>query len=283
MSAHIITSEKIEKGACALLDIPPLTTASLAASAADRSSDCIIDKVYPGRPLVIGFNYFTQIDTYDFFGRLKKMEASIGVPFNRVFLRDSHCRWYQHGVVGLGESFLEVARHLARLIRLVRPSSVITLGQSMGGYAAVLFGLILQADRTVAFGPLSSLRSAQAIADDDLRWLPIFEELEAHPPPLLCSDPIDLAMKLPQRPVLHIVTGTNPVGLHGEANRDSIHLARYARIPEAHIHEYPQAWHEVVQWLIENGLIDRLLRQLIMDAPPLEAGSGQGSAARQAA
>lgn len=70
-----------------------------------------------------------------------------------LFVRDPLRAWYLRGIGASGHTFDSVVRRLESEIALIRPSKVITVGASMGAYAAVRAGLALRADVVLAFGP----------------------------------------------------------------------------------------------------------------------------------
>ncbi|MHC5544551.1 hypothetical protein ACYOEI_40490, partial [Singulisphaera rosea] len=156
--------------------------------------------------------------------------------------------------------------------RSIGPSEVITIGQSMGGYAAVLFGMLLNADRIVAFGPLSHLDPAEAERYGDRRFLPVMQQLRDDPPKSGYSDLVELGKALDYRGDLHVLFGTHPGiddGVSG--NLDALHAFRLARLPHVTLHPYPQSVHAVIQWLIDNKQIDDLLAGLLAAEPVASA------------
>ena len=71
-----------------------------------------------------------------------------------LFVRDVLRAWYLRGVGGDGgDSFAGVMAMLQDEIAALRPSRVVTIGSSMGGYAAVRAAIALRADAAVAFAP----------------------------------------------------------------------------------------------------------------------------------
>ena len=80
-----------------------------------------------------------------------------------IFVRDVLRAWYLRGVGGGGvgaggaeeaeDSFDGVMDLLRAEIAAVRPSRLVTIGSSMGGYAAVRAALALEADAALAFAP----------------------------------------------------------------------------------------------------------------------------------
>ena len=67
------------------------------------------------------------------------------LPVKRIFLRDHEQAWYHRGVRGAGNSVDEVAERLAQLFVQAKIDKVVMVGNSMGGYAALLFGNLLGA------------------------------------------------------------------------------------------------------------------------------------------
>lgn len=88
--------------------------------------------------------------------------GSVGNPFefmrslydkgaDTIFMRDRHCAWYQRGVVGVGPSTASVVGFVKGLTGPNR--RVVTLGNSMGGFAAILFGVLAGVDEVIAMAP----------------------------------------------------------------------------------------------------------------------------------
>ena len=261
-----------------LTDIPELTNASLELALLNPSVGCLIDRVYPCCPLIIGFGFadWKNLPRFDFFGRTKKLEDRSGITFNRLLLRDPLNAWYHRGVRGVGEDADEVVGTLRAVIRSIRPSRVITIGQSMGGYAAIMFGILLNADRIVAFGPLSYLNSRKARCDGDLRYLPAMNGLELDPPRSCYFDLPSLGKALDYRGTLHVIFGTYPGDDDGvSCHIDAMHAFRLARLARAELHPYPLSEHEVVKWLVEHQEMDDLLDRLLTQE---EEGAARGGA-----
>src|SRR4051812_4462141 len=109
---------------CYVGEMSSLTNESIEVARLDPRVGCLMDRVYPGRPLVIGFGFveWNSLPYFDFFNRVKKLEESTGLSFNRLLLRDPLNLWYQHGVPGMGRGVREVAACLRHLIQLVAPS-----------------------------------------------------------------------------------------------------------------------------------------------------------------
>jgi pimeloyl-ACP methyl ester carboxylesterase len=248
----------------ALTDLPALDNRRVKTS----SEDVLVDRVVLGEILVIAFG-FVSWDTrpdFDFYGRLKKLEQNSGRHINKILVRDSGNAWYHRRIDGLGTHPDETAEGLRALIREIRPSKVITIGQSMGAYAAVMYGLLLDAKQVLAFGPLSFLDPQQALLYHDRRWLSVMRDLAANPP---ASGYYDLQAlgraKAGALPEMHIIFGTKPdQGGKESVNLDAMHAQRLAAIDNCTLHPYPYSGHTVVQHLIDTKRINALLARLIM-------------------
>jgi pimeloyl-ACP methyl ester carboxylesterase len=275
--------DRISAAAPQLVDVPELTNAALDSAREDPEIGCLIDRVYPGRPLIIsfGFNDWQRMPNFDFFGRTKKLEKRFGITFNRLLIRDVANAWYHRGVPGLGAHVDEVAATLRSLVRAIRPSEVITMGQSMGGYGAIMFGMLLGADRIVAFGPQSHLDPSEAARYGDCRFLPVLEALQANPPKSAYIDLPQLGEALGYQGRLDVIFGTHPGHDDGNSgNLDAIHAFRLARLPNVSLSPYPESVHAVVQWLADHKQLDDLLAELLVPGPPIDEPAPVTSTAR---
>ena len=249
---------------------------------ATTGDDVLVDRIVPGAPLVIAFGFvsWTSRPAFDFYGRLRKLEQVSGQPLNKILVRDSGNAWYHRQIAGLGNHVDETAQALRELVRRIAPSTITTLGQSMGAYAAVMFGLLLDAQQIVAFGPLSFLDVQQARLYHELRWLPVMESLAQDPP---FSAYYDLAAlcraRATEHTQLHLVFGTRPDAANSGAsasesvNLDAMHAQRLAAFGRCTLHPFPQSGHAVVQHLIDtkriNGVLASCILGLTLEAEPM--------------
>lgn len=240
---------------------------------ATTGDDVLVDRIVPGAPLVIAFGFvsWTTRPAFDFYGRLRKLEQASGQPLNKILVRDSGNAWYHRRIAGLGSHVDETAQALRELVRRIAPSHVSTVGQSMGAYAAVMYGLLLDAQQIVAFGPLSFLDVQQARLYHELRWLPVMESLAQDPP---LSGYYDLAAlcraRATEHTQMHLVFGTRPdvanlgASASESVNLDAMHAQRLAAFGRCTLHPYPQSGHAVVQHLIDTQRINGLLAACIL-------------------
>jgi hypothetical protein len=74
-----------------------------------------------------------------------------------LFLNSSDNDFYQRGIPGVTASIDETAEWIRRIASSLHVDTIRTFGGSSGGYAAALFGALLNADAIYAFGPLFDL------------------------------------------------------------------------------------------------------------------------------
>jgi len=88
--------------------------------------------------------------------------------YNQYFFRDKNQSWYHHGLEGIANNIDEFIENL----KLITTSydKVIFIGNSMGGYAAVLFGVLLKVDKIIAFSPQTFIDKYRRIFYQDNRW-----------------------------------------------------------------------------------------------------------------
>lgn len=259
-------------------DVPALTAAAVASANRDPRVGCLIDRVEPGCPLIVSFAFadWNATPSFDFFEQTKTLEQNTGIRLNRILLRDVENAWYHRGVPGLGTHVDEVAATLRMIIRTIAPSEVITVGQAMGGYAAIMFGMLIGARRIVAFGPLSHLDPDELARLGDRRYLGAVEQLRAEPPRTPYFDLLPLAEALNYQGAVHVVFGTDPgVDDSASGHLDAVHAFRLAQAANVTLHPSPDAEHAVVKWLIDHGQIDDLLARLLLPATAPMTAAGE--------
>jgi hypothetical protein len=110
------------------------------------------------------------------FGGLNK--KALGIPpfeflnsltswFPRIdkkFYIDIHQCWYQKGIHGFSTNVEETVVYLKKVIKPYK--RVVFIGTSAGGYAAILFGSLLNVDKVVAFVPQTIVKNHSAKFND---------------------------------------------------------------------------------------------------------------------
>src|SRR5436190_16180818 len=127
----------------------------------------------PGSPtLVVAFaglkGFLGGYPAFEF----RKTLSSVDVK--SAFLRDHYSAWYHRGVVDVGPDIDAVAERLRALGR--EADRMVMIGNSAGGYAALLFGALFGCEAHV-FSPQTFIDPDMLHAAGDHRWDPELEVL----------------------------------------------------------------------------------------------------------
>lgn len=242
-------------------------------------ADVLLEDFYPQRPLIISFAFvdWNGSPGFDFFGRIKKLELACGQPINKIYLRDRTPSWYQHGVRGLGACVPDVAENLNTILHHLRPSRIVMIGQSMGAYGALLFGLLLRASQIVTFGGLSAIDARMTESWNDHRYLSTFKNIQQQGAPQNYLDLLPLLRDGKvhgHRPRIDIYFGTFPSDVaspsevalnHGAVHVDALHAERIAAAyPNCRLHPHPEVGHLIAQHLVDTKEMDAILRRHVL-------------------
>lgn len=88
-----------------------------------------------------------------------------------LFIKDVFKCWYQLGVDGLGVSLQDTIDFIAEFIKPYK--NTVFIGNSMGGYIAILCGLSIEHTNVVAISPQIYLKNDEVL--NDYRWESYFE------------------------------------------------------------------------------------------------------------
>ena len=117
------------------------------------NTSCLKIKGETNETLVVSFagyniNYGTMIRSeFEFVNFFNKNFTNI----NRHFYNDIHKTCYHDGILGISKSIDETVAYLSK--EITNYKNVIFVGVSSGGYAAILFGSLLNVTNVVAFTP----------------------------------------------------------------------------------------------------------------------------------
>jgi len=89
---------------------------------------------------------------------------------HKLFVRDLRQTWYQRTPELSDPSVNGMAEYLRNVINSVEPEDVRFIGNSMGGYAAILYCCLLGRGEAVAFSPQTFVSPKLKLAHRDFRW-----------------------------------------------------------------------------------------------------------------
>ena len=248
------------------IQTPTLTNEDVSSSQASY----LFDFQGEGEILVISFGFYAYdaIPNFDFFGRLKKIELLTGKKINKLLLRDKSNSWYHYGIEGLGNDVDETVASLKRIIKQIKPSKVVTIGQSMGAYAAIMFGSLLNVDKVLAFGTLAFFNSKRTELSGDTRWLGIMQEVEKNPPKVFYNDLCKLVEENDKSTKISIYYGIG-VSLKDISNNEGVHLDTmhsmlFEKYPNVTLKPYPSD-HVIIEYLRKNHKLNAALIKELFD------------------
>lgn len=197
-----------------------------------------------------GFVHRLSIRVYEFF------EATKDAGYSRILLRDKYRVWYHHGIDRKRRDFPALFAYLKSEIAQLKPSTVICLGTSAGGYAATVVGHHIRADYVHAFAPDTLLdinlsSCIKGISSARYRWprWKLLMSRRARP------EFFDLAK------LLKNYNGKTVYYIHHCSNtrRDAQGAARLADLPGVVSMPYSCNTHQVALFLARSGFLPKIL------------------------
>ena len=195
-----------------------------------------------------------RIAPFEFFNLTKD------VLVKKIYVRDLKQSWYHATLPGIADSphgtVDGVAGHLRKLIKQQRPRKVVCVGNSAGGYAALLFGCLIGAHVVHAFAPQTYIDKAGRKRNGDSRWEGA-QIRNAHNSKTRREGYFDLRGFLPLRK-----TGTKyHIHYQSGSRVDRGHAERMRRVPRVVLHSYSEGGddHYLVVHLKKSGVLKRIL------------------------
>lgn len=167
--------------------------------------------------------------------------------FGVLLLTDREKNHFENGIFGYAESLPQLAAKLARFAEAEGYGSILTLGTSMGGLAALRAGRLLDATRAISIGGRFAWHIGRLAGTETARPIPAFD--------LLCGC---------------VASETLCINLFGEHNSDDVrHAAALSRmLPSSRAIAVPIAEHNPINRCFELGRLDAFYRELFSPAEP---------------
>jgi hypothetical protein len=171
---------------------------------------------------------------------------------NRVFIRDLSQSWYHMGLPGLSNDIDSTANYLKQLIQRYSPSETILVGNSMGGFAAILFASLVQNCRAIAFAPQTFISPQKRFANSERRWKK--ETYGTYLKTLFKKKYFDLSQ---------LDTNTSDwqadIIVSAGHKRDMAHALNVQNFPQVTVHQYNCKRHRIVKVLRDQGELAQIL------------------------
>ena len=104
---------------------------------------------------------YGNLPRYEFVNFLNKYYPHV----TKQYYLDKTCKWYHSGINQETQNIIESIDFLKNQIKNYTKHKVIFIGSSSGGYAAILFGSLLNVDTVIAFRPQTIINEAYEYND----------------------------------------------------------------------------------------------------------------------
>lgn len=206
-----------------------------------------------------GINQGMGMPPFEFF----QMASSF--PVKRLFFRDVKQAWYHCGLNGAGDDISAIARFIASEIEQQKPRHTVAVGNSMGGFAAILFGALTGVSHVLAFSPQTFIAPLTLLRHRDFRWprriWRAYWSREKRP----CHD-------LKRVLQTHSIRACD-IHFSERSPLDSIHARHLAACGNVTLHSYPEGGHRLIQHLKRSGQLSPLVSTALgstgAGAPPV--------------
>ena len=186
--------------------------------------------------------------------------STAGLRVKRLFVRDLHQAWYHLGIPGHGDGLPSSAQSLLALAHEHGARRIVLVGNSAGGYAALVYGVLMGADVAIAFAPQTVVDTAVLAAWDDHRWDAEMAALHAsggyEPAWGDLRDALPAARALPSA---RAGATAYEVYFDPAYEPDRLHAERVAAVPGLRLHERGGE-HDLVRRMRASGELERVLR-----------------------
>lgn len=180
-----------------------------------------------------------------------------GANTNRIFFKDVDFSFYHRGLKGHTVGLDDTQEFVQGLVEELGGKRVVTVGNSAGGFGAILFGARLGAEMVHAFSPVTRIRLLPRILDRDPRNLlsDLRFYLTYRGDKVEDLNDIGLGKCKGTAFFVHYCRGSRLDSLHAKLLRPSRNIKRL---------EYPCSDHRVARYLKDR---DYLLRLIDADTP----------------
>lgn len=202
--------------------------------------------------LLVSFGGIQQglgIPVFEFFNSMSD------IPCDKIFLRDFNQAWYQKGVDSEIDHIDKIIDYLKDKISKNQYDKICFIGNSMGGYAAILFGSILNVDCVISFAPQTFIDKFNRFINIDRRWRSQLSKV--HNFQDNNKEYFDLKEYLSQNQAYETELNIYYSAKH---RLDKKHAERLKRIKNVRLHPIREGGHGVVKTVRDNGELKSLIQ-----------------------
>jgi len=220
----------------------------------EKSEKGILTDFHGSKNLLVTFGGIQQgigIPVFEFFNSVKDIDC------DKIFIRDFNQTWYQKGVDKDIDTLDKLVNYLQETIAKHDYKRICFMGNSMGGYAAILFGTLLNIDKVIAFAPQTFIGKWDRLFNNDRRWRKQMSRIYAFKGKR--PEYFDLQKFLASR-----TSAKTPIELyfspkHRLDNKHALRLKNHERTTLFPINE---GGHSVVKVVRDDGTLKRIIQEI---------------------
>ena len=179
--------------------------------------------------------------------------VTAGLPVKKLYFREPNRIWYRRGLAGVAPNLDAIAGFIRAEVKAQQIERLVMIGNSMGGYAAILFGCLAEADEVHAFSPQTFLSFWLRLRLGDKRWTRLILKRRFAPGWPAYSDLRPVVLEKNPRTNLYLHYST-------ASQVDTRHVERLAGLPGVHLRAHAEGGHRVVTQLRATGELETILR-----------------------
>lgn len=111
-----------------------------------------------------GINSGLSMPVFEFYNSIKEIHC------DKIFIRDLFQAWYQFGCDSEFDSKQKILEYLKSKIDYGNYEKICFCGNSMGGFASIYFGTMLNVKSIIAFSPQTFINKFNRLIYFDFRW-----------------------------------------------------------------------------------------------------------------
>lgn len=175
--------------------------------------------------------------------------------FDQLFLRDIQQMWYHKGIVDYANNIDELKFNLKSIISSY--NKVIFIGNSMGGFIAILLGILLNVNTVLAFSPQTFIDKFRRFYFNDKRWFKQINNLHNNN---INNKYYNLKLVLKKSDY-----NTNINLIYSTIDRlDSIHATRLSRLSNVKLKGFDFGGHSLVSDLKNKNILRQILDEYLL-------------------
>lgn len=210
-----------------------------------QEKSLIVDLSYKKKPLLIAFAGMAGalgMLPFEFFQLTKEIQI------NKVFIRDLNQVWYHSGLKNVSDNVDDTVAVLTNIISDCETEKVVAVGNSMGGYASILYGTLINAHAVHAFSPQTYLYETNYIRNKNL-----LSKLHSNFP----DKYFDLSR------VLQLNNNSAEINVYFDSlsHSDSFHAMNLSNLNNVKLHSFYGGSHGLIRLLKNTGKLQEIITE----------------------